>query len=341
MANNQLPGKADAYLLESGEGEHYSLGTFLATIIARSEDTGGPMAGCILTGANGSVMPLHSHRESHEAILLLEGQASLELGEQRYELAAGDYVSIPPGTPHGYVFHGHRTKFLTWTFGGNANELYAAFGSPYQGTVYPEKGEMPDWKRKQERLDVVFAPSRKPLAGPPSAKETIPPPEMRPYVLAAGEGERMIDGDQFYIFLTDQRQSGGKFIALLTEGPKGDPIPKHFHEKHTETFFCVEGSLSMFAGDHYEKLHRGDFLNVPPGTVHSFQLTSHNTRFIGFLAPGLFEPFFRYLCDPYEGFVYPLVPRAHRFDRVIQHLAELDLKLLEQPGGPGPDAGGR
>jgi quercetin 2,3-dioxygenase len=41
------------------------------------------------------------------------------------------------------------------------------------------------------------------------------------------------------------------------------------------------------------------------------------------------------MCDPYEGHIFPLEPAPFRFDRVIQHLADLDLKLLERPGGDG------
>jgi quercetin 2,3-dioxygenase len=339
MVKNQLPGSLAPYFIESGEGERYVIGTFLAAIIGRNQDTGGLMAGCILTGAKGSAMPIHHHRQSHEVILVLEGRASLELAEKRYELTPGDYVSIPPGTLHGYEFTDHHTKFLTWTFGGNANELYSSLGSPYAGTVYPEKGERPAWDRVSSDLDIVFAPSRSLASSPCPEKETVPPPDMRPYVLASGEGERLIAGDQLYIFLGDQRQSNGAFIAVLTEGPKGHPIPRHFHEKHTETFFCLSGSMSMLAGEEPAELHPGDFLHVPAKTIHSFQLTRNDTRFVGFLAPGLFEPFFRYMCDPYDGHMFPLIPQPFRFDRVMQHLAELDLKLLDRPGPPPPGNG--
>jgi hypothetical protein len=34
------------------------------------------------------------------------------------------------------------------------------------------------------------------------------------------------------------------------------------------------------------------------------------------------------------------VPPPFRFDRVIQHLGELDLTLLERPGGPPPTQAG-
>ena len=72
----------------------------------------------------------------------------------------------------------------------------------------------------------------------------------------------------------------------------------------------------------------GDFLFIPAGIPHAFQLVKNDTRFMGFLTPGKFEQFFRYLCRPFDGYIYPLIPPPFRFDRVIQHLAELDLKLL-------------
>ena len=144
-----------------------------------------------------------------------------------------------------------------------------------------------------------------------------------------------------YTILGNSTHSNGTFIALLTEGPIGMPIPKHRHERVTELFHCLNGQMEMFAGDGYVTLDPGDFLHVPPKTAHSFQLKKHDTRFLGFVTPGHFEPFFRYLCEPFDGYRYPLVPPPFRFDRVIQHLAELDLTLLERPGAPPQSGSGQ
>jgi quercetin 2,3-dioxygenase len=170
------------------------------------------------------------------------------------------------------------------------------------------------------------------------AKLTAAPAGLHPFVLAASEGERMIAGDQVYTILGNVTHSDGTFIALLTEGPIGMPIPRHRHEKVTELFHCLNGQMELFAEDGFITLDPGDFLHVPPKTAHSFQLKKHDTRFLGFITPGEFEPFFRYLCVPFDGYRYPLVPPPFRFDRVIQHLSELDLTILERPGAPPPQA---
>ena len=120
----------------------------------------------------------------------------------------------------------------------------------------------------------------------------------------------------------------------LLKAPSALPSRAIATRKCTELFHCLNGEMEMFVGDGFLTLSPGDFLHVPPKTAHSFQLKKHDTRFLGFITPGDFEPFFRYLCTPFDGYRYPLVPHPFRFDRVIQHLSELDLTILERPGGP-------
>ena len=114
-------------------------------------------------------------------------------------------------------------------------------------------------------VDVEFLPDES-SAITPGEKSSVPPAGVEPYVIPAGEGERMMAGDQLFTFLTGRRQSGGNFLALMTEGPKGHRIPNHVHFKHTETFFCLNGSVSMTAGEEQLSLYPGDFLHLPAGT---------------------------------------------------------------------------
>lgn len=321
-----LPGSQQPYFLESGEGQRYLLGSFLATIIGRREDTGSLMEGVVLAGAKGSGVPLHRHRSLHEAVYVLEGSAALRLGDKEFALEGGDYVSVPPGTAHGFAVTSHRTRLLTWTFGGNGAAMYAALGRPTEAVTYSAHADPPDWNGPLPGIDVEFLPESS--ATTPGEKCSLAPAGVEPYVIPAGEGERMMAGDTLFAFLTDSRQSRGKFLALMTDGPKGHRIPNHLHEKHTETFFCLNGCVSMTAGEEQLCLRPGDFLHVPARTPHTFQLTGNNTRFIQFHAPGLNEPFFRYLCEPCAEHTFLQPPPPFRFERVLQHLPELDVKFL-------------
>ncbi len=232
MNRNLLPAQQQPYFLESGEGERYLLGRFLATIIARKPDTGSLMEGVVLTGAKDAAMPCHRHTRSHEAIYVLDGSARLRLDDREFFLESGDYASVPPGTVHGFTFTSHRTRLLTWSFGDNAAAMYPALGQPSEAVTYSSRTELPDWKKPLPGVDVEFVFDET-SSSTPGEKSRIAPAGIEPYVIAAGEGERMMAGDTLFAFLTDQRQSGGKFITLMTEGPKGRRIPNHLHERQS------------------------------------------------------------------------------------------------------------
>jgi quercetin 2,3-dioxygenase len=334
MILNQLSARTCPYKLDAGEGLRFVFGSHLATLLARPAELGQSACGAILTGAKGAAFPLHRHPESHEALFVVDGVIALSLDGRQYVLTPGDYVNIPPAAPHAYKFLDHRGKFLSWSFGGNAGGVYARLGKPYAGTVYPQGEDAVDWMVLDRAVDTEKIEAADPVQEPMGDKLTTAPDGVVAFVLAASEGERMIAGDQVYTILGNQSHSNGAFISLLTEGPIGAPIPRHRHEKVTELFYCLNGAMEMFVEDGFLKLEPGDFLHVPPKTAHSFQLKKHDTRFLGFITPGHFEPFFHYLCVPFEGYRYPLIPPPFRFDRVIQHLSELDLTILERPGGP-------
>ena len=338
MMHNELPGVATPYKLDAGEGQRFAFGRQLATVIARPENLGAAMAGTILTGAKGEHFPLHTHLSTHEAIYVVEGAISFTLAEKVFVLSPGDYVSIPAATVHGFSYLDHRGKMLSWTFSGSAHAIYPAIGEPYEGTVYSELLPATDWTQPVDGVDTHFIDMMTHTAVPSAGKVAVAPSGVVPFVLASGEGERGMAGEQLYTLMGLESCSDGVFVSLMTEGPIGPAIPKHLHEKVAETFFCLNGAMEMFAGDQFITLEPGDFLYIPPCTPHSFRLLKNGTRFIGFLTPGYFEHFFRYLCQPFDGYIYPLVPPPFRFDRVIQHLGELDLKILERPGGPPPTA---
>jgi mannose-6-phosphate isomerase-like protein (cupin superfamily) len=48
-------------------------------------------------------------------------------------------------------------------------------------------------------------------------------------------------------------------------GPSG-----HFHRTMSESFFVLEGTVSLYDGDAWVDASPGDFLHVPPGGIHAF-----------------------------------------------------------------------
>jgi mannose-6-phosphate isomerase-like protein (cupin superfamily) len=50
--------------------------------------------------AQGAATALHMHRQSEEIYHVLQGSGWMTLGEERFAIAAGDTICIPPGRLH-------------------------------------------------------------------------------------------------------------------------------------------------------------------------------------------------------------------------------------------------
>ncbi len=326
-----LPQEKTPYLLRSGEGKKYLFGRQVATIMADALSTDYMFEMVLLTGGKGDTFPCHKHHHTHEGILVLEGKLELSINQEIYLLLPGDYAHIPPKTIHSYCIKGHRTKFVSYTSKGNLANLYSIIGEPYDKAEYPphvkDEIRMIHYQEAETAADIEFFFDMKPDGIGKLVENHAVPSNMVPYVLESGEGDRLLTGDQLHRIIATQKNTDGQFIIVSSEGPKGERIVDHYHEHHTETFFCLEGQMTMWANGEEINMNPGDFLHVPAYTTHSYRLDSPYTKVVGLLATGLFEPFFRTLGEPYEHHLFPSEPKPLRFDRVIQNIDKLDLKL--------------
>ncbi|MEW4369939.1 quercetin 2,3-dioxygenase [Paenibacillus kandeliae] len=336
-----LPKESIPYLLRRGEGERYLFGNQVATIIANEQSTGGTFAAAIIGGAKGESFPLHRHQHTFESMYVLEGKVQLLLDGQSHLLLPGDYAHIAPGTEHAYRMIGHRNRFISYSVSGDSTVIYPIIGEPYPHIEYPPVSQHAydeqQLRQAEEQADIVFHRVDDSIA----IHREFPayslvdhdhvPREVTSYVLESGEGIRLLTGDQLHRLLATQQTTGGEYIVVASDGPKGDEIVSHYHEHHTETFFCTRGNMTMWANDQEVQLFPGDFLHVPAGTVHSYRLNDHFTQVVGLLVSGLFEPFFRLLGDEYEYHMFPNEAGPVRMDRVMANMDTLDLKVVAPP----------
>lgn len=332
LSMNHLPDQQMPYLMRNGEGDRYILGRQLATVIANGTSTGNLVELVILSGGKGDSFPAHKHAKSHEGIYVMHGKLEVVIEDKKYLLTEGNYAYIPAGTVHGYTMHSHRTQFLSITSNGNVSSLYSAIGKPYDKFVHPPKAvhELPnnDFEAAMLVADVTFLFDYQVDGEPQLVNNGVIPRDASPYVLETGEGIRLVTADQLHSIVSTQGNTNNDFIAVVTEGPKGERIPEHFHQKHTEIFFGLEGQVTLWANGEEIVLKPGDMLHCPANTVHAYRFDSHYTKMIGVLATGLFEPFFHTLGDVYEDYIFPPDPYVFRFDRVLQNLNKLDLVPL-------------
>jgi HTH-type transcriptional repressor of puuD len=67
--------------------------------------------------AVGTGLPLHSHNVE-ESVLILEGLATAEIGDQTFDLVAGEATWVPAGVPHRFLNRGDSRMSIYWVYGG-------------------------------------------------------------------------------------------------------------------------------------------------------------------------------------------------------------------------------
>ncbi|HVM35467.1 MAG TPA: quercetin 2,3-dioxygenase [Actinomycetota bacterium] len=90
----------------------------------------------------------------------------------------------------------------------------------------------------------------------------------------------------------------GRFAQLLATDPRGTAAPLHLHEEASETFYVVDGEVTLFVGDDEIDLGPGEFALVPPGVTHSYLVRSGEARFFATIVPAGTEGFFTELGTP-------------------------------------------
>ncbi len=76
--------------------------------------------------------------------------------------------------------------------------------------------------------------------------------------------------------------------------PPGVPgPPPHYHKRENEFFFVIKGSLDVMANGEWRRCDAGQFVDLPPGTIHTFiNNTTTDVVWVTGWRPKGFERFF-------------------------------------------------
>ena len=114
-----------------------------------------------------------------------------------------------------------------------------------------------------------------------------------------GEGEVHGDGpDQASPSRRTAEDTNGAFYFSETTVEAGFPgPPPHTHERMTDMFYVLEGTLTVHVDGEEREAGPGTFACFPPGVVHTFANRSDApVRFLNFSTPGGFEGYMRELA---------------------------------------------
>jgi mannose-6-phosphate isomerase-like protein (cupin superfamily) len=147
VMTRQTTKPVEPLVVRSAEGEPRWWFEALAVIRATAADTGGLMTIIEVTEPPEHEAPLHVHHREDEAFYILEGSATIHVGDQSFEVGPGDYAFGPRDIPHRYSIgpDGCRMLFIC-TPGGFENLVRGMSVPAERRELPPPTDEEPDWE---------------------------------------------------------------------------------------------------------------------------------------------------------------------------------------------------
>ena len=106
------------------------------------------------------------------------------------------------------------------------------------------------------------------------------------YLHHPGAAELRWLGETCTYFLAGGDETGETFTLVDEAAKRGTSVPLHRHEEDLESFYVLEGEISIFLGEEPgARVRAGAFAHVPGGTVHGFRIESDSARYLILTTP--------------------------------------------------------
>jgi mannose-6-phosphate isomerase-like protein (cupin superfamily) len=119
---------------------------------------------------------------------------------------------------------------------------------------------------------------------------------MDPMVLTAEAGEVIGSGGptRAVVKASSDATNSGFTMTDSTIAPGFPGPPPHWHREVTDSFFVLEGTLTVRLRDELMEAEPGTYVCVPPGNVHAFSnRTDSPVRFLNISSPAGWENYLR------------------------------------------------
>ena len=106
------------------------------------------------------------------------------------------------------------------------------------------------------------------------------------YVYEPGRAELRWLGETSTYFLATGEKTQGAFCLVDERALRGESVPLHRHPDDMESFYVLEGELTLYIGDQGGvRAPAGTFAHIPGGTVHGFRIESESARYLILTTP--------------------------------------------------------
>ncbi len=157
-----------------------------------------------------------------------------------------------------------------------------------------------------------------------------------PLILGAEEGTPLwFQGNRITIKAT-AAATGDAFGLIESMLAPGYSPPLHVHEREDETFYVLEGEVTIRCGDRTFRATPGACAFLPRGIPHTFVVEGDRpARMLGLMTPGGGEAFFADGGRPAgaDGFPPPAPPDLEHLQRVARRFAT---QIVGPPLNPSP-----
>jgi quercetin dioxygenase-like cupin family protein len=128
--------------------------------------------------------------------------------------------------------------------------------------------------------------------------------------IAFARGRQSLDRSVWYngslfTFLATGEETQGQFALIEAVARKGNAPPRHIHHREDETFYVLEGEITVSVGDRTIKATPGTMVFLPRDIAHSFVIESEHLRMLVLLAPASLEEWFKEFSVPAQALTLP------------------------------------
>lgn len=158
------------YRVASGEGlADVWWKTGRVTVKVAGAETGDAFSQIEVAGPRGDATPVHVHHNEDETYYILEGEVTVLVGDERIDLAAGDFLFAPRDIPHANVVRSERARMLVTCSPAGIEQLFVSLGTPVSGAEPPTDAVMPP----MDETARLFAGYGVDILGPPLSLDEL------------------------------------------------------------------------------------------------------------------------------------------------------------------------
>lgn len=122
------------YFLSADAGTMYNVLGEQVRVLAPTGATGGVFEMFEVNGPRGSGPPPHMHGWP-EAMMILDGEIQVSIGEETRTVGAGNFVALPAGTPHAYTVMSESARFIAVSAGAGSGNFFREVDAKITGPL--------------------------------------------------------------------------------------------------------------------------------------------------------------------------------------------------------------